>query len=717
MTRNQPDEKPLQSWKEIAAYLDRDERTAMRWEKEEGLPVRRHRASGRGSSVYAYPSELDAWRARRKPREARERRLLQPWRVLSAVAAAAALVAAVWFIDKGPILSPPNRRAEAAGVLGMSARLVSTGPGHFRGHPFPDGKSISCTDWASGGEIAICDLETGEVRQLSKHDEPGEFSYYSVVSPDGRWVAYTAQTRGQYDLRIISTDSKSSHRTERTIHRSEQTSYILPYAITPDSKQVLAGFSRHGEFQLVLVSVDDGQVTVLKSLAWRWPSLASLSPNGRRIAYDVPVRDDSPDKDIFLLASDGSRETALIRRKGLDYGPVFTPDGGAVLFASDRGGEIGLWRVDVSDGKPQGVPQLVKSPIGRISPVGITPGGALFYGLLSEREDVFVAELGPESGRILGRPRPGTDRFLGHNFYPAWSPDGKRLAYFSRRHLEFRGLTMLVIRTVETGEEVEHPLGAGRVAAGRWFPDGRSLLVPRTATRRRVWSLHRVDAASGEVTPLSGPLTGGARFSRPAVSPDGRTVYYIVQSRRTKKSPASARYFSVIALDVETKATRELYSAPSARRVSSVAVSPDGRRLALLTTEKVSQEPWPVSTTISFMPSSGGELREIFRVERPSYVAIKDHGMEWTADGEYLLASIPSGPGSEDKWDVDVVRIPADGGETVSLGVTVVWGNSFRFPSAHPDGRRIAFDTSSPGELGRDLWVLENFLPEEPASE
>ena len=33
---------PLESWKEIAAYLNRDERTARRWEKEEGLPIHRH---------------------------------------------------------------------------------------------------------------------------------------------------------------------------------------------------------------------------------------------------------------------------------------------------------------------------------------------------------------------------------------------------------------------------------------------------------------------------------------------------------------------------------------------------------------------------------------------------------------------------------------------------------------------------------------------------
>ena len=62
-----PVESSLESWKEIAAYLQRDVTTAQRWEKEEGLPVRRH-SHKRRSSVYAYPSEIDAWRVGRTSR-------------------------------------------------------------------------------------------------------------------------------------------------------------------------------------------------------------------------------------------------------------------------------------------------------------------------------------------------------------------------------------------------------------------------------------------------------------------------------------------------------------------------------------------------------------------------------------------------------------------------------------------------------------------------
>ena len=54
----------LESWKEISAYLGRSERTVRRWEETEELPVHRHHHEKRGS-VYAYASELDAWRQSR----------------------------------------------------------------------------------------------------------------------------------------------------------------------------------------------------------------------------------------------------------------------------------------------------------------------------------------------------------------------------------------------------------------------------------------------------------------------------------------------------------------------------------------------------------------------------------------------------------------------------------------------------------------------------
>lgn len=59
----------LDSWKEIASYLNRHVTTVRRWERLEALPVHRHRHGTLGS-VYAHPSELDAWFDGRRPRPA-----------------------------------------------------------------------------------------------------------------------------------------------------------------------------------------------------------------------------------------------------------------------------------------------------------------------------------------------------------------------------------------------------------------------------------------------------------------------------------------------------------------------------------------------------------------------------------------------------------------------------------------------------------------------
>src|ERR1700746_3918152 len=60
----QPTAKPanhrFDSWKEIAAYLNREVRTVQRWEKTESLPIHRLPHEKRGS-VFAFRSELDEW--------------------------------------------------------------------------------------------------------------------------------------------------------------------------------------------------------------------------------------------------------------------------------------------------------------------------------------------------------------------------------------------------------------------------------------------------------------------------------------------------------------------------------------------------------------------------------------------------------------------------------------------------------------------------------
>jgi TolB-like protein/tetratricopeptide (TPR) repeat protein len=87
----------LESWKEIAVYLGRDVTTVRRWERREGLPVSRILHSKIGS-VYAYTTELDAWRDSRAPAAATDVADAHP---VPEIAAQRIRVARRWFVVSG----------------------------------------------------------------------------------------------------------------------------------------------------------------------------------------------------------------------------------------------------------------------------------------------------------------------------------------------------------------------------------------------------------------------------------------------------------------------------------------------------------------------------------------------------------------------------------------------------------------------------------------
>lgn len=98
----------LDGWKEIANHLSRSTRTVQRWEREEGLPVRRLSAQSR--RVYAFPHEIDAW-MRHNPVVLAQPEELEPepivgfrkrFAFLAGVLLALAIVAAAALTKPGP---------------------------------------------------------------------------------------------------------------------------------------------------------------------------------------------------------------------------------------------------------------------------------------------------------------------------------------------------------------------------------------------------------------------------------------------------------------------------------------------------------------------------------------------------------------------------------------------------------------------------------------
>lgn len=101
----------LSSWKEIASYLKREVRTVQRWEREEGLPVRRLQHKKQGT-VYAYKTELDSWTALHTTSQpANGTAESAAWRAVRwwVVGVALAAFFAVAYFSWRPVAAPPPR--------------------------------------------------------------------------------------------------------------------------------------------------------------------------------------------------------------------------------------------------------------------------------------------------------------------------------------------------------------------------------------------------------------------------------------------------------------------------------------------------------------------------------------------------------------------------------------------------------------------------------
>jgi Tol biopolymer transport system component len=557
-----------------------------------------------------------------------------------------------------------------------------------------DGRFLSFADESSEkwGNLAIHDLTTGENRLITSDADGDNASVgLSVVSPDCRQIAYTWHAKDKpVELRIVTLNGAKP----RTLtHFGSDTEYVQFSRWSSDGKQIPAViYMKNKRSQIVLISAADGSIRVLlESPQWRSPGNISLSPDGRYFVYDMPAREGASDHDIFSLPVDGGKELALVQHPADDYGPVWTPDGRMVLFASDRMGSVGFWAIPAMGGKPVGPPVLVKRDIGQLSSaIGFTRDGSYYYAVSTAMEDVYVAEMDSATGRIPRPPVRLPERYVGSNMGPVWSPDGRYLAYNSRRGREFigPGALTIVIRSAETGEERDLSTKLIQIAPVSWFPDGKSLLVPvYEDEKQEKVAFYRVDVRTAEASLIRGGFAEDAYSS--ALSPDGSAIFY----RQNEDSKTSV----ILAYRIKSGKVEEFYQVTPPQRIGQLSVSQDGRQLAFGVGDVRS------SVALRTMPTSGGEPRELLRIQSPENLVYSFFGMgqAWTPDGRYLLAMRSTkGRISE------LLRVPAAGGEAQKTGLVM---ERISHLSVHPDGRRIAFDSGIRGN--HEIWVMEDFLP------
>jgi Tol biopolymer transport system component len=552
---------------------------------------------------------------------------------------------------------------------------------YFSGAPSPDGRYISYVNWETGN-LGIRDLEKGENRLLTKDASwnAGEMAYQSIFSPDGRQVAYTWQNKeGFGELRIIGIDGSAP----RVLYGSKEEAWFpWPASWSGDGKQILTIFSIQGAAtKIAFVSTEDGSVKDVRSLAPRQANRLrmSLSPDGKYIAYSFSPQQDSRNRDIFLLAADGSQQVSLVEHPADDQVLGWAPDGKRVLFKSDRTGSMGTWIIQVADGKPKGEPELVRADMGNLRPLGLTRDGSLYYGIYSGWSDVYVATVDPATGEVLAPPIKAVQKFEGFNSAPSWSPDGQELACRSSRGEVAGGDVVLLIRSFRTDEIRE--LVPKPVVGGlnfhyiRWSPDGRSILAIGWDEKGKYGALFAINVQTGD-TKIIARSDKGDIIHSPEWAPDGKIVFFI----RWKEGPR------VIRCELETGMEKELLRSSPYQGVFFMALSPDGRQLA-----------FTAGNAVNLLSTAGGEPRELIRVKDISTIA-------WTRDGQYILYG-KRRDGNEDM--VDLWRVQTKGGEPQKLELAMPRLMHLR---VHPDGRRIAFTAKTQNEKA-EVWVMENFLP------
>jgi Tol biopolymer transport system component len=586
--------------------------------------------------------------------------------------------------------------AEARARLGdhtersITARRVWSGPEvNSHGSVAADGRYLSYIDWTTG-DLAIHNLQTGEDRRLIGNGRwTGDFPEASNISPDGRMVAYSWYTSKpeHLDLRVVAIMAGGESVPPRIIYSPDGCcSSANPVGWVMGGEGVLAYTqgSRDGTHQFIVVSLTGGNTKVLKSFDWRSINKASVSPDGRYVAYDFPPKEDSAQHDIYVLAVDGSRESRAVENPADDLLVGWSPDGKALLFASDRTGTTDLWAVPMADGKAAGDPELLKRDVGRMVPLGVSVKGALYYGVTTGIRDVYTVAIDPRTLKPESGPALASRRFLSTNNGADWSPDGKYLAWASKRGQVWDSPSLICIHSLANGTERDIVPRLSRIIdylGIRWTPDGRAIVVRGVAPGGRE-GLYRVDAQTGDTELLTLGVT-----SPPVWSPDARTMYYL-------RAVGSDRSTRIMALNLQDRSERELYKL-RVGYFGPIAISPDGRYLAF----EDNPPPGEKMQRISLLPLGGGEPRIL--VEAPGIRGFV--GLAWTPDGEQILFVKPAKEKSaNDLWRVSVRTgdqcFVAEYAE--ELGVRAL--------RISPDGRKVSFRY---GKIQEEIWALENFLP------
>ncbi len=183
-------------------------------------------------------------------------------------------------------------------------------------------------------EIVTLDLSTWEERRF----DAGASSTYPQPSPDGRWIVFQSDRDGDFEIYLANRHGGQMRQLTRNAVWDR-----LP-AWSPDGQWIVYSTDSRGDqtFDLFRMRLTGEEQQPLFSDGWR-NSHARYSPGGDAIVFTAgkQVRDASTWE--LRLLDLGSRDTTLLTANDIrDASPVFSPDGGRILYVTSIGGARAL---------------------------------------------------------------------------------------------------------------------------------------------------------------------------------------------------------------------------------------------------------------------------------------------------------------------------------------------------------------------------------------
>ena len=524
--------------------------------------------------------------------------------------------AAAWLAGYRLVRSPSSGPAAAGANAGATFQPLTTQSGvELFPSISPDGKTVVYVGYSSGNADLYLQRVDGRNAINLTRDTP-EADIQPAFSPDGSQIAFRSEREGGGIFLMGATGESVRRLTDSGFNP----------AWSPDAKEIVVAdesiqtpLSRNVKSRLWAVDVATGAkriVTRGDAVQSSWSGDAvqpSWSPHGHRIAYwghrpghhrdiwtvpAVPVAGAKPEEGEVPVTDD----------PGVDWNPVWSPDGAWLYFSSDRNGTMNLWRVGIDEktGKVRGKPEPVTAPSRWVGHMSIAADGRrMVYASADETSIVESVAFDPVGGRVTGEPAPLLAGALLVREIGI-SPDGKWISFSSRGTRED-----LFVASADGSSLRQLTSDAFRERGADWSADGKRIVFYSDRTGRwEFWSIHPDGSAltqltRGTVDPWSARWSpDGARLAYP----DGTNTYLMPLGRPlgTEKPEPLPRF------DAAGNAFAVTSWSPDGRALAGTLTGPDGSEIAGIV---------------------------VYRIDSKEYRRLTDLGddAQWLSDGRRLL--------------------------------------------------------------------------------